>query len=40
MIDVTSQFGRLAVQRIARQANDAEQAREAASAALLRPIER
>jgi hypothetical protein len=40
MIDIARQLGRLTVERVARQADDAEQARRVLAGALLRPVER
>lgn len=40
VIDIACQFGRFAVERIARQADDAEQTRQTLMCALLRPVER
>ena len=40
MIGVPGEFGRLAMQRVTRQADDAEQAVETPARALLGPIER
>ena len=39
MIGIAGEFGRFAMQRVAGEADDAEQARRPAAAALLRPIE-
>ncbi len=40
MIDIARQLGRLTVERVARQADDAEQARRVLAGALRRPVER